>query len=248
MRVLPVMLSGPVAGGNGDVRRAFHRRPRNAGKADRQAAHSASMSHGTKHVRRAAAGGNANEDIEARRLIEATGKQVYRALFRRVFRAFCRDAKRAVSARDNALHQVARYGKGRRALGGVKHAQPTACTRAYVKEAAALPDARGDCIDGVGNLRNLFRNTGGNSTILVVEDAEHCFGRKGVDVDGPGIASFGGEQGEVLAGKGSHRARVHPRRAVVQWLPLLDSTRRVAMAHSELPGTVQGIAPGMFLP
>ncbi len=59
-------------------------------------------------------------------------------------------------------------------------------------------EARGDGVDGSGDVREFGGDGGCYARVLGVDDAEHLEGGEGVDVFGGGVAGFGGEGGKSL--------------------------------------------------
>ena len=85
-------------------------------------------------------------------------------------------------ARDNALHEGARHGERRRALGGVQNAQAAAGPGADVEEASAPGEARGDSVDRSGDVGQFGRNGGSDAAVLLVDHPQHVQRGEGVDM------------------------------------------------------------------
>ena len=128
---------------------------------------------------------------------EAVGGEVGCALLGGVFGGFAGVAEGAVAAGDDALKERWGDGEGGRALGGVEDAEAAAGACSYIEEAAAVFEAVGDGVDGVGDVGEFGGDGGGDLGVFFVDDAEHLEGGELVDVLAGGVAGFGGEGGEI---------------------------------------------------
>ena len=112
--------------------------------------------------------------------------------------------QRRVAAGDDADDHLRRRAEGRRALGRVEHAEPTAGSGADVEQPAARAEGRLDQIDGAGDLLARPGDGGGDGGVLGADEIDDLERGGGVDGGAAGIAPFGQARVEVVV---SHAAK-----------------------------------------
>ena len=112
---------------------------------------------------------------------EARGGQVPNSGVGIVLGAFDGAAQSGVASGDDAAHQVGRGVEGRRALGGVEHAQAAAGPGPNIDKIAAMLDGGHDRSHGFFNPRDLVGDGGWNASVGGVHRGQDAAGRKRPD-------------------------------------------------------------------
>ena len=108
------------------------------------------------------------------------------------------------SAGDDAHHHLGRRAEGRRALGGVEHAEPAAGAGADVEQPAARAERSLDQVDGAGDVRARAGDRGGHGGVFGADEIHDL--ERGRGVDGRRCGGCAARSG---AGRGSRQARLN---------------------------------------
>ena len=159
-----------------------------AGERHDGGAYLAGVIHGAEDVGRAAAGGDAHEGVYFRKTMV---DQILTAEGRTVLRAFDRLQKGGGAAGDEPDDQIRRDAVGRRAFGGIQHAQTAGGSGADVEQPTAAAELPLDEIDAAGDFRQHQGHRFGTAVILLIDEADHFLRREPVDIRRGGIALLG---------------------------------------------------------
>src|SRR5215472_11998672 len=184
--------AGQGGDGNGNAAREF--RVRCATDADGQCTHTFGFVDGAENVGRAAAGGDAAEDVGGS---EAASLEIARSDGGIVSGRLGCACKRCLAPCNNSLDEFRRDVKSGRTFRGIQHAESSARPGADVKEAAVRRECRGDGIDRAGDVGQFGGDGVRDFPILVVDHAQHFLGGKTIDTGGGGIGLFRQERGDV---------------------------------------------------
>ena len=117
-----------------------------------------------------------------------------------VFAGFSGGAQRFGASGHDELHGAGIGVEGGRDFRGVESAETAAGAGADVDEASAMTEARGDHVNGTGDLRQCAADCGGNGRVFVIDHADDFERRHLVEIAGRGRNLFGGKVTKILFG------------------------------------------------
>ena len=121
------------------------------------------------YVRRAAAGGDADQDVlfgeVARVEVSHAGGGV-------IFGGFGSLVKRVIASRHDALDEVVGDAEGGRALAGIEHAEPSTGAGTDIQQAAAVAESLGDGVHGGRDAGQFGSHTVDGESILLVHQSQ----------------------------------------------------------------------------
>ena len=140
------------------------------------------------HIRRAAARGDAHDDVARR----DTGRgEIAHGVLLAVLGALLCARQRRRSPGDDALHHRRVRAKGGRALGGVEHAEAPGGAGTDVEQAMPGAEGRLHQRDGPRHGLALRRHRVGNRAVLRVHQVHDLQRRREIDVDATRVSSLG---------------------------------------------------------
>jgi hypothetical protein len=139
------------------------------------------------------AGGDAYDNIFFGRLLL---RDFFAAQFAGVFVGFHGCPERLWPAGDDELDHTRVHVKGGRTFDGVESGDASAGASAYVEEAPAFGERRGDQLDGLRNLPESSLHGGRNLGIFSIDDAGDFRGRLAIEIYRSGVCFLGTEASE----------------------------------------------------
>ena len=183
---------------DGHVAQGLQKRMRVGAQADGNASARPGPAQRRQHIRRAAAGGDADD-----RVVRADGQAVHQrlALGFIVLAALHGLAQRPVAPGDIPLHLFRLDAEGGRAFGSVQHAQAAGGARAQINQPSAAPEAGVDEVDGLRDARALRAHGLRDLRVLPVHQRDHFPGGTQIDIARGLAYAFRGQPCQI---------RIHP--------------------------------------